>query len=89
MMGKNEVGELCVRGPHVMKGYYGNAKATSETVDKEGWLHTGDVGYYDDDGDCFIVDRAKELIKYKGFQVRNERGYWWVTIRSGEYIKFG
>ena len=43
---------------------------TARTVDKDGWLHTGDIGYIDDDGDVFIVDRIKELIKYKGFQVK-------------------
>lgn len=52
-----------------MKGYYGNEKATAETLDKNGWLRSGDIGYYDEDGDFFIVDRAKELIKYKSFQV--------------------
>jgi acyl-CoA synthetase (AMP-forming)/AMP-acid ligase II len=62
-------GELWVRGPIVMKGYFENAQATAETVDKDGWLHTGDVGYADQDGDFFVVDRVKELIKYKGLQV--------------------
>lgn len=70
---KNEVGEIWIKGPHVMKGYYGNAEATSDTLDKEGWLHSGDLGYYDEDGDFYIVDRAKELIKYKSFQVKNEK----------------
>lgn len=50
-------------------GYFKNPTATAATVDSEGWLHTGDIGYIDDDGDIFIVDRMKELIKYKGFQV--------------------
>lgn len=50
-------------------GYYKNKEETANTVDAEGWLHTGDIGYIDDDGDVFIVDRIKELIKYKGFQV--------------------
>lgn len=68
-MGPNEEGEICVRGPIVMKGYIGNEKATRETVDSEGWLHTGDVGYYDEDGFFFLTDRKKELIKYKGLQV--------------------
>lgn len=50
-------------------GYYKNEYETALTIDKDGWLHTGDVGYIDDDGDVFVVDRIKELIKYKGFQV--------------------
>jgi len=62
-------GELLLRGPNVMLGYHNNAAATAEMLDAEGWLHTGDVGYQDGDGDCFIVDRCKELIKVKGFQV--------------------
>src|SRR5439155_19071834 len=62
-------GEIWVRGPIIMQGYLGRADATALTIDPEGWLHTGDVGYVDDDGDVFIVDRVKELIKYKGLQV--------------------
>ncbi|CAN6855969.1 unnamed protein product [Brassica oleracea] len=66
---KNTSGELCVRSQCVMQGYFENKEETEKTIDEEGWLHTGDVGYIDDDGDIFIVDRIKELIKYKGFQV--------------------
>jgi len=62
-------GEIQCRGPNIMQGYYGDAKATNETLDDDGFLHTGDVGYVDDDGFLFIVDRIKELIKVKGFQV--------------------
>ena len=64
-----ERGELWIRGPQVMSGYLGNAEATAETIDSEGWLHTGDVAVVDSDGYFFIVDRLKELIKYKGYQV--------------------
>ncbi|XP_069685518.1 uncharacterized protein [Periplaneta americana] len=64
-----EIGELCMRGPQVMKGYYNRPDATSDTIDSEGWLHTGDIGHYDDKNHFYIVDRLKELIKVKGFQV--------------------
>ena len=66
---RGEQGEIWVRGPIIMQGYLGQPDATAATIDAEGWLHTGDVGYVDEDGDVFIVDRVKELIKYKGMQV--------------------
>jgi acyl-CoA synthetase (AMP-forming)/AMP-acid ligase II len=68
-LGRREQGEIWVRGPVIMQGYLGRPDATAATIDAEGWLHTGDVGYVDEDGDIFIVDRVKELIKYKGLQV--------------------
>jgi acyl-CoA synthetase (AMP-forming)/AMP-acid ligase II len=67
--GVGAVGELWIRGPQVMKGYLNNPEATAETIDSDGWLHTGDVAFIDEDGHMTIVDRVKELIKYKGFQV--------------------
>lgn len=68
-VGPNVRGELCFKGNQNMLGYIDNQKATNETIDKDGWLHTGDVAYYDNDKQFFIVDRIKELIKWKGFQV--------------------
>ncbi|XP_050085376.1 uncharacterized protein LOC126571137 [Anopheles aquasalis] len=68
-LGPNRPGELCFQGTQIMKGYIGNDKATRETIDRHGWLHTGDIGYYDEDYEFFIIDRLKELIKYKGYQV--------------------
>ncbi|KAG0564053.1 hypothetical protein KC19_8G079400 [Ceratodon purpureus] len=62
-------GELWLRGPTIMKEYVGNAKATAEAIDKDSWLHTGDLVYFDNDGYLYIVDRLKELIKYKANQV--------------------
>ncbi|KAH7659069.1 4-coumarate--CoA ligase protein [Dioscorea alata] len=68
-LGRNKPGEICIRGPQIMKGYLNDPEATASTIDVEGWLHTGDIGYIDDDDEVFIVDRVKELIKFKGFQV--------------------
>ncbi|KAJ4963710.1 hypothetical protein NE237_023649 [Protea cynaroides] len=65
----NRTGELWLRGPSVMKGYFSNPEATTSTLDSQGWLRTGDICYIDDDGYIFVVDRLKELIKYKGYQV--------------------
>lgn len=68
ILGPNERGELCFKGDGIMKGYIGDSKSTQSAI-RDGWLHTGDIGYFDDSLEFFIVDRIKELIKYKGFQV--------------------
>lgn len=68
-MPAGEHGELLIRGPQVMLGYLNNPEASAQAVDADGWLHTGDVGRADEDGFFYIVDRLKEFIKYKGFQV--------------------
>ena len=64
-----EEGELWIKGPQVMQGYLNNPEATAQTITVDGWLRTGDIARVDADGYMFIVDRLKELIKYKGFQV--------------------
>lgn len=68
-VGPNQFGELCFKGPGVMKGYIGNEEATRDIIDDDGFLHSGDIGYYDEEGFFYVVERIKELIKYKGFQV--------------------
>nr|AOG74999.1 luciferase [Phausis reticulata] len=68
-LGPNQRGELCLKGDMIMKGYVNNPEATNALIDKDGWLHSGDIAYYDEDGHFFIVDRLKSLIKYKGYQV--------------------
>jgi acyl-CoA synthetase (AMP-forming)/AMP-acid ligase II len=68
-LGPGEAGELLVRGPNVMKGYLGRAEATAATLLADGWMRTGDIASFDADGYLYIVDRAKELIKYNAYQI--------------------
>ncbi|MCH7531901.1 MAG: 4-coumarate--CoA ligase family protein [Gemmatimonadetes bacterium] len=68
-LGPGERGEIWIRGPQVMAGYLNQPEATAATIDEDGWLHTGDIGYVDENTFCHVVDRVKELIKFKGFQV--------------------
>nr|QTO31268.1 4-coumarate-CoA ligase [Ocimum kilimandscharicum] len=63
------IGELWLRTPGNMKGYLNNTEATVGALDKEGWLHTGDIVYFDQEGYLYVIDRLKEVIKYKGFQI--------------------
>lgn len=69
ILGRNQTGEIRVRGPNVFSGYLGNIEATAEAFDSDGFYRTGDVGVIDDDGHICITDRAKDLIKYNGFQI--------------------
>ncbi|XP_064087069.1 uncharacterized protein LOC135201762 [Macrobrachium nipponense] len=69
ILGDGQEGELCLKGPAIMVGYANNAEATAETIDPEGWLHTGDVVYFDEEDVFYITGRIKDLIKVKGYQV--------------------
>ncbi|KAI3422298.1 hypothetical protein GPALN_012823 [Globodera pallida] len=68
-LGVGQKGEICTRSPTTMLGYLNRDEATAEIIDKDGWLKTGDIGYFDENGCTYVVDRLKELIKVKGFQV--------------------
>ncbi|KAJ2346612.1 hypothetical protein GGH92_003519 [Coemansia sp. RSA 2673] len=68
-LGEGKVGELCFRGPNIMLEYLNNKEATNHIIDRDGFLHTGDVGFVDSRRFVFVTDRKKELIKFNGFQV--------------------
>lgn len=69
MLAEGQEGEVCVRGPSRMLGYINDPKATAAAIDVDGWLHTGDLGYYDQDNFLFLTDRSRDIIKVKGLQV--------------------
>ena len=69
VLGPNQNGEICAKTMSMMTGYYKNPEATKNTIDEDGWLHSGDLGYCNDKGELFIIDRLKELIKFQGFQI--------------------
>ncbi|KRB04390.1 long-chain fatty acid--CoA ligase [Lysobacter sp. Root690] len=69
VLGVGEVGELCIKGPQVMKGYWQRPKETDDVIDKDGWLHTGDMARMDEKGYFYIVDRKKDMILVSGFNV--------------------
>src|SRR5690606_32821339 len=68
-MALGEVGELCIRGPQVMKGYWNRPEETAAAIDADGWLHTGDMAKMDEQGFFYIVDRKKDMILVSGFNV--------------------
>jgi acyl-CoA synthetase (AMP-forming)/AMP-acid ligase II len=68
-LGVGETGELLIHGPQIMRGYWNRPEDTADTITQDGWLRTGDIAQFDEEGYVYIVDRKKELIKYKGYQV--------------------
>ncbi|XP_076287406.1 luciferin 4-monooxygenase-like isoform X2 [Lasioglossum baleicum] len=68
-LGPNQQGELCIKSESIMNGYHKNPTATKEAIDEDGWMHTGDQAYYNEKGELFVVDRIKEILKYRNSQI--------------------
>lgn len=68
-LGPNERGEMCFKGNVIMKGYYANPLATNSVIDDDGWLHTNDAGYYDENGEWYFIDRLQDMIKFKTYKI--------------------
>ena len=66
-LGPGEVGEICSRTYHQWPGYYGNLKATNDVYDSERWIHSGDLGYFNEKGDLYVIDRKKDILKYNNY----------------------
>ena len=73
--------------PNYISGYLNDPKTTAASITPDGWFHTGDIGHYDDEGHFFIVDRLKDLIKYKGFQVNIFKGFRIPYIDSFDFCR--
>lgn len=69
LLGVEENGEICARSHYTFLGYFGDDQETKNILDSEGWLHTGDIGHFDKTGNLFIVDRKKDILKYKNYQI--------------------
>ncbi|XP_014483122.1 PREDICTED: uncharacterized protein LOC106748773 [Dinoponera quadriceps] len=69
VLGANKTGEIWAKSSYMMNGYYNNPEATKRALDSDGWLHTGDLGYYDNDGEIFLVDRMSEFINYRSIKI--------------------
>ncbi|KAL5546117.1 hypothetical protein UlMin_005804 [Ulmus minor] len=84
----NQLGQICIRGPNMMQAYFKNPDATKSSIDGQGWMHTGDLGYFDEKGQIFVVDRIKELIKCYGYQVFLPKKKIWYVFVILKNIKF-
>lgn len=85
-LGPNKAGEIYMRCSRIMKGYVNNVSETKNDIDEDGFLHTGDLGYFDEEGYLFLIGRIKEVIKYKGFQVCTYTYYYHTKVELHPYV---